>query len=1029
MKKYNAFISYRHSQQGQKYAVALEKALKKYAKPYPWSVPVKVFRDEKHMVPNNDLPTAIKEGLDQSEYLIFLAEKGAAKSTWCREELEYWCGVLKRSDKLIIVRIKDNIFFNHKDKLIDWDKTNAIPKELGAYVNSIPLYLDLKWAIRDSDRTLENLKFKEVINAITAKFKGKTPEEINDEEIRFHKRNKRIKNFAIGLLLVFLFVLTGVTIWALNSQREAVANALISQSLYNSKIGNSTKGFELAKKAVELQDTEESRIALYNSFFKHPYAPVSPYFRNFKEDEKFSNFALSPTEDKIVTISNDSIAKLWNFDGQFITILEGHSGTIKTVKYSDDGKFIMTIGGDGFAIIWDNKGKYLTSIGGQKNFVFDAFFSHNSKHILTCHVTPFALLWDIEGNLLNKFEGHTAAVLQGGFSHDDRLVFTASQDSSIRIWNVEKPNFGELVSIINGHSSEFIVAEFSPTENILLSGPFVPDSKLVPMEEKNSILSKITPSGTDAKLWTKEGKEIASVHAGRFSGPRQISFSKDGNFFATLSVSNNLRIWDKKGNLVNILQGHTDHLISSEFLHGGREIMTISHDKTIKIWDIYNIYFEAPIKYNLVGHSNTLIKAQVEPRLSKKLYSVGLDSLIKVWDIDGRHYFDEPLMNNRQFNEVISTNFPSYGDYFVTRKEYEKIPAFLRNHRGEVIAEVGSHTSKVNSAYFHPNKEILITSESDSTAKLWTLKGELLYTYGPHGSSVSNAFISNNGKEVITISKENGVFLWNIEGTKSIQLTESNSVKQVYFPICDSLIILHHYQGEVNIVNKNGELQKKLDNARDSVYQSFISPSGKYIVTIQGGFNSDVANFWNADGTLIKSFPISGEKSKFYNACFSRDETKIVFDFSNFGPVIYSIEMKKAELIEGRQIIGSNNSVFSPDGNFLAVPYCCYDMKGIINIYNQKFDFLFELDGLYGFDDREITFSEDSQYIVSFSLGNIEIWNNQGEKIISLETGLDIMDVKFSAGNNLIMVIPWNSFGDRIIIPFSPESILSIGSN
>jgi len=53
--RYRAFLSYRHSERGRQMAVALETALKRYAKP-TLARPMPIFRDEKHMKPNISLP-------------------------------------------------------------------------------------------------------------------------------------------------------------------------------------------------------------------------------------------------------------------------------------------------------------------------------------------------------------------------------------------------------------------------------------------------------------------------------------------------------------------------------------------------------------------------------------------------------------------------------------------------------------------------------------------------------------------------------------------------------------------------------------------------------------------------------------------------------------------------------------------------------------------------------------------------------------------------------------------------------------
>jgi len=108
--QFKAFISYRHSENGRRHAVALETALKRYAKPI-LARPMSIFRDEKHMTPDINLPKLIQDGLAKSEFLIFLAEKPSAESKWCIEELEYWCNPTKlnRIDNLIIVLIQDEI--------------------------------------------------------------------------------------------------------------------------------------------------------------------------------------------------------------------------------------------------------------------------------------------------------------------------------------------------------------------------------------------------------------------------------------------------------------------------------------------------------------------------------------------------------------------------------------------------------------------------------------------------------------------------------------------------------------------------------------------------------------------------------------------------------------------------------------------------------------------------------------------------------------------------------------------------------
>ncbi len=256
--KYRAFISYRHLSGGRQ-AVALETALKRYAKP-TLSRPMKIFRDEKHLTPGGDLKKSIDEGLKDSEYLIFLAEKAAADSPWCQKELEDWCSsnALNRADRLIIVLIDDHIAFdgiNH----VHWEQTTALPKLLQPYLTSIPLYMDLRWAKSATDTDLQHPKYRHEINALAARLRGVNPEDLNDEDIRVFRRNIRLRNGAIAVLLAMLLVSVGATFWALDAQKRAEANAVEAKKQQEIAEANAAEARKNLADRIE-QETQKERL-------------------------------------------------------------------------------------------------------------------------------------------------------------------------------------------------------------------------------------------------------------------------------------------------------------------------------------------------------------------------------------------------------------------------------------------------------------------------------------------------------------------------------------------------------------------------------------------------------------------------------------------------------------------------------------------------------------------------------------------------------------------------------------------------
>ncbi|HEY6252154.1 MAG TPA: hypothetical protein VI685_19535 [Candidatus Angelobacter sp.] len=55
----------------------------------------------------------------------------------------------------------------------------------------------------------------------------------------------------------------------------------------------------------------------------------------------------------MVTASWDRTARVWNAaDGRLLAILQGHSGSVFTARFSPDGHRIVTASWDGTARIW-----------------------------------------------------------------------------------------------------------------------------------------------------------------------------------------------------------------------------------------------------------------------------------------------------------------------------------------------------------------------------------------------------------------------------------------------------------------------------------------------------------------------------------------------------------------------------------------------------------------------------------------------------------------------------------------------------
>ena len=229
--KYKAFISYRHDRT-KPFAARLELALKQYAKPL-FAPPFKIFRDENHLVPDNDLPSLIYNALHLSEYFILLASPASACSPWVRDEIEHWCGHLQRTDRLIIVLLDGDIAVSPDEKNIDWENTDALPEILKTYLSKVPLYIDFRWAKTEEALDLAHADFRRAVNAISARIRDVDPNELLGIEVREHKRNIRRRRGAVFALTLLTIAATIAALYAWN--RNQLANDRLHSALSTAK--------------------------------------------------------------------------------------------------------------------------------------------------------------------------------------------------------------------------------------------------------------------------------------------------------------------------------------------------------------------------------------------------------------------------------------------------------------------------------------------------------------------------------------------------------------------------------------------------------------------------------------------------------------------------------------------------------------------------------------------------------------------------------------------------------------------------
>jgi len=245
--------------------------------------------------------------------------------------------------------------------------------------------------------------------------------------------------------------------------------------------------------------------------------------RQIKDGPGLITFAaLSPDEKNLISITENGW-KMWNTTtGKLLYELKGNGSLINMADFSSDSKRLVTVSTDGAVKLFDvNTGEQLASMDEHLDNARTGRFSTDGNRIVTTSDDNTAILWNGHtGEKIKTLDAHTAIVNTAAFSTDGKWVVTSSMDSSAKVWNATT---GDLLADFNSHKE--------PITNAVIS-----------TDEKNLI----------SLLWEKSGVEVWDIASGktinRFSehnGPvTAVSFIKNGQWAATISFDNMVRIWD-----------------------------------------------------------------------------------------------------------------------------------------------------------------------------------------------------------------------------------------------------------------------------------------------------------------------------------------------------------------------------------------------------------------------------------------------------------------------------------------------------
>jgi flagellar biosynthesis GTPase FlhF len=256
---FDGFISYSHAADG-RLAPAVQRGLHRLARPWHRRRALWIFRDQTGLAVTPGLWSSIQTAMDGSQYFVLLASPEAANSPWVNKEIEHW--VATKSPQRILPVLTDGEWRWDNATGDFSDDSTAVPGALRGVFAEEPLYLDLRWARDDLHLSLRHARFRDSIAQLAAPMHGVSKDELESEDVRQHRRARRLWSAATATLVVLTLVASMTGMMAVRNAGLANASAVEArkqQQIASEQRGSAERAAEESLRQQQFAQTQEER--------------------------------------------------------------------------------------------------------------------------------------------------------------------------------------------------------------------------------------------------------------------------------------------------------------------------------------------------------------------------------------------------------------------------------------------------------------------------------------------------------------------------------------------------------------------------------------------------------------------------------------------------------------------------------------------------------------------------------------------------------------------------------------------------
>jgi WD40 repeat protein len=479
-----------------------------------------------------------------------------------------------------------------------------------------------------------------------------------------------------------------------------------------------------------------------------------------------------------ISVSDDLTVRVWDLErGIEKRVLKGHTDWVRAVEIAPDNFRVISTGDDQTIRVWDMEtGKLLNVIEVPGLWPKALAVTPDGRHALVGgkgRVIKFVNL--LNGKSARLLKGHRLAVNSISILPDGNHAISSSDDRTLRIWNL---GVSAEPLIFRCHGAKVVAIAVSSDGRFALSASSDGTLRTWLLSESN------TSDPPEGVVITKEAYWV-----------RTVALTPDCQKAITGADDGSLRAWHlETGTLTRIFEGHVGRINAVAITPDGRRAITASDDRTLKVWDLTSGKLHRERK----GHKKR-IRALVSTEDGSLAVSTADDRKLKVWETATRRELRRfsghghwPLAVSPNGRYLVSVSPRRYASLQVMDCGTWTVQQVLKGHTdvlraivvlqdsrrlvsasddgtirawdissGQPLISIQTRKHYVRALAVLPDSQHIISGSYDRTMKMWDLDtGSEVRVFAGHSALVTAVAVSPDGKVVVSASSDNTLRLW-----------------------------------------------------------------------------------------------------------------------------------------------------------------------------------------------------------------------------------------------------------------------------